>query len=71
MQRLINNEDDQDRVNNDMQMDVTGTRELNVNIKKQIGDTDAQRGDAISRLRSLQLDRDHKANVIDEMKDEY
>ena len=53
MQRLINCEDDQDKVNNDMQMDVTGTREMNLDIKKRIQDTDHDRGDAITRLRVL------------------
>ena len=61
MQRMISSEDEQDKINNDIQVDVSGTRETNMDIKSRIGATDQARGDAITRLRILQGERDRKA----------
>lgn len=54
MQRLLSGEDDTDKINNELQLDVIGTRDSNVTIKRHITDTDAARADAINRLRDVQ-----------------
>ena len=51
MQRLLDHGDDQDKINAEIQLDVNGTRDTNIDIKRRIGETDGARGDAISRLR--------------------
>jgi len=47
MQSKLHNEDNADQMNNEMQLDVNGQRDNNVNIKRTIHDTDMTRNDAI------------------------
>jgi len=51
-------------------MDVNGNRDNNVGIKRAITDSDMTRTDAIKKLRTLQSDRDRRANMADELKDD-
>lgn len=68
MQARLNNEDDADKMNGDLQMDVNGQRDTNTNIKRSIHDTDMARTEAIQKLRVLQGDRDRRAQMSDELK---
>ena len=71
MQRLLDDGDDKDKINAEIQLDVNGVRDTNVDMKRRITETDGNRGDAINRLRSLQAERDRKGNMIDTMKADY
>ena len=53
MQRLLDDGDDKDKINAEIQLDVNGVRDTNVDMKRRITETDGNRGDAINRLRSL------------------
>ena len=46
-------EDDADKLNNDLQVNVNGERDGNVSMKQEIADTDIARTDAIRQLRGL------------------
>ena len=39
-------------------------------MKRSIADTDMTRTDAISKLRTLQAERDRRTNMVDELKDD-
>lgn len=47
LQVKLNAEDSHDKINNDLQMDVNGTRDTNIGFKRQINETDITRNDAI------------------------
>ena len=68
MQRLIDNEDQTDKMNNGLQVDVMSSREQNKGFKSQIGKTDHDRTQAIAELRVLQAERDRRASILDEIK---
>ena len=68
MQRLIDDEDQTDKMNNNLQVDVMGQRDQNKDFKSQIGITDQDRNSAIGNLRVLQAERDRKASILDEIK---
>ena len=70
MQRLIDQEDSTDKMNNNLQVDVMGHRDNNIDCKNRITSTDQQRTDAIGRLRVLQAERDRKASILDEMRED-
>jgi hypothetical protein len=53
MQRILGGEDDTDKINNELQVDVIGTRDNNVSVKRNITGADAARQDAIARLKTL------------------
>ena len=63
----LNGEDGHDKINNDLQVDVNGTRDTNINFKRQITETDGTRTDAIQRLRALQAERDRKGHMCTEI----
>ena len=71
MQRLLSGEDDTDKINNELQIDVIGTRDNNVNVKRQITDSDAARANAIDRLRDMQNERERKTAMIEDFKADY
>ena len=58
MQCMLNSDHNKDKVNAGIQMDVNGTRDTNVDMKKRITETDETRSNAIQRLRVLQAERD-------------
>ena len=70
MQRQIDGEDMTDKMNGDLQVDVMSQRDNNKDIKGRLTSTDAIRTDAIGRLRVLQAERDRKAQIVDEIKNE-
>jgi len=70
MKRQLNTEDNADAINQELQLDVNGNRDNNVGIKRAIDDSDLTRTDAIKKLRTLQSDRDRRANMADELKDD-
>mgnify|MGYP000754813636 CR=1 FL=1 len=70
MQAKLNNEDDADKLNSHLQMDVNGHRDTNTGIKRSIQDTDMARTDAIAKLRALQADRDRRAQMADELRND-
>ena len=47
LQVKLNAEDSHDKINNDLQVDVNGTRDTNIGFKRQINETDITRNDAI------------------------
>ena len=47
-----------------------GHRDNNIDCKNRITSTDQQRTDAIGRLRVLQAERDRKASILDEMRED-
>ena len=51
LQGHLNAEDEADRRNNDFQLDLNGQRDNNVNVKRNIAETDVHRTDAIANLR--------------------
>lgn len=63
----LNAEDSHDKINNDLQVDVNGTRDTNIGFKRQINETDITRNDAIQRLRGLQTERDRKSYMCNEI----
>ena len=67
LQVKLNAEDSHDKINNDLQVDVNGTRDNNIGFKRQINETDITRNDAISRLRGLQTERDRKTHMCNEI----
>ena len=67
LQVKLNAEDSHDKINNDLQMDVNGTRDTNIGFKRQINETDITRNDAIQRLRAFQAERDRKSHMCNEI----
>ena len=67
LQVKLNAEDSHDKINNDLQVDVNGTRDTNIGFKRQINETDITRSDAIQRLRAFQAERDRKAHMCNEI----
>ena len=67
LQVKLNAEDSHDKINNDLQVDVNGTRDTNIGFKRQINETDITRNDAIQRLRGLQTERDRKSYMCNEI----
>lgn len=51
-------------------MEVNGSREGNIRYKREITDSDMSRNDAIQKLRGMQADRDRRAHMVDELKDD-
>ena len=67
LQVKLNAEDSHDKINNDLQVDVNGTRDTNIGFKRQINETDITRNDAIQRLRAFQAERDRKGHMCNEI----
>ena len=53
MKNKLTMEDNADKMNNDLQVNLNGERDSNVNLKQTIGVIDHSRTEVISRLRVL------------------
>ena len=53
MRNKLTMEDNADKMNNDLQVNLNGERDSNVNLKQTIGVIDHSRTEVISRLRVL------------------